>query len=172
MRIAPAQPETGLQSWQWGLSTGRVLTARCPLEEHCSGHQEARVLDSTLPLISGMTLSPCLLIYKMEIIMTSFLLRVEKEFMWHWVQSYFCKICCVYICDLCFTQGPRAPTPLPITLSWPGRQEQGREGKIKFLTESLLDPRLDFKDRKVQEWEWEGQNTNNESKQGCQQGWG
>lgn len=49
----------------------------------------------------------------------------------------------LYICDLCFTQGPRAPTPLPITLSWRGRQEQGRERKRNFLTESLED-RLDF----------------------------
>lgn len=55
---SPAPPEAGLQSWRWGLSTGGVLRARCPLEEHCSGHQ-ARVLDSTLPPISGMTQSPC-----------------------------------------------------------------------------------------------------------------
>ena len=70
----------------------------------------------------------------MGILVTSFLLRVEIEFMKYWIKRGFDKNKVLHICEQCFTRGSITPYPLSIMLSWSGKQEQGRERK--FPTQS------------------------------------
>lgn len=85
--------------------------------------------------------------------MTSFLLRVETEYMRYWVKRDFDKNKVLYICEHCFTRGSITPYPLSIMLPWAGKQEQGRERKFPEEPRRLTSFRCEEWKRR----EWGGQ---------------